>query len=109
MGEYLGEFEHLILLSLLRLGPDAYGVSIRQLLVERAGRDVSFGAIYSTLRRLEEKGLVRSSLGEPEPVRGGRAKKYFAITPRGRTAVRDAQRAFVRMAEGLWKYRDELA
>ena len=101
MAEYLGEFEHLILLALLRLGEDAYGVTIRDALRERAGREASFGAIYSTLRRLEAKGLVRSSVGDPTPVRGGRAKKYVAVTPRGREAVREAHRAFGRMAEGI--------
>jgi PadR family transcriptional regulator PadR len=101
MPDYLGEFEQLILLALVRLGPAAYGVTIRETLRERAGRDVSFGAIYSTLRRLEVKGLVRSSVGDPEPVRGGRAKKHVAITPRGRSAVGNAQRVFGRMAAGL--------
>ena len=101
MPDYLGEFEQLVLLALVRLGEDAYGVTIRQLLRERAARDASFGAIYSTLRRLEAKGLVRSSVGDPTPVRGGRAKKYVVITSRGREAVRQAQRAFGRMAEGL--------
>ena len=101
MPDYLGEFEQLILLALVRLGDDAYGVTIRDTLRERAGRDVSFGAIYSTLRRLEAKGLVRSTLGDPEPVRGGRAKKLVTVTARGRAALADAQRAFGRMAEGL--------
>lgn len=101
MADYLGEFEHLILLALLRLGENAYGVTIRETLRARAGRDTSFGAIYSTLRRLEVKGLVRSSLGDPAPVRGGRAKKYVAVTARGREAVREAHRAFGRMADGL--------
>lgn len=101
MPAYLGEFEQLILLALVRLGEDAYGVTIRRLLRERADRDASFGAIYSTLRRLEAKGLVRSTVGDPTPVRGGRAKKYVSITARGREAVRGAQRAFGRMAEGL--------
>lgn len=101
MSDYLGEFEHLLLLALLRLGEDAYGVTIRDTLRERTGRDVSFGAIYSTIRRLEAKGLVRSSVGDPTPVRGGRAKKILAVTVRGRAAVREAQRAFGRMAEGL--------
>jgi len=101
MADYLGEFEQLILLALIRLGDDAYGVTIRDTLRERAGRDASFGAIYSTLRRLEAKGLVRSTMGDPSPVRGGRAKKYVAVTNRGREAVRDAQRAFGRMADGL--------
>ena len=75
MADYLGEFEQLILLALARLGDEAYGVTIRDTLEERAGRTPSFGAIYSTLRRLEQKGLVRSFLGEPEAVRGGKAKK----------------------------------
>jgi DNA-binding PadR family transcriptional regulator len=99
--DYLGEFETLILLSLARLGDDAYGVTIRDTLVERAGRRASFGAIYSTIRRLEAKGLVKSRLGDPEAVRGGRAKKYVVLTARGRAALRDTHNAFVRMAEGV--------
>lgn len=101
MPEHLGEFEQLILLALARLGDDAYGVTIRQTLVERAGRKASFGAIYSTLRRLEQKGLVRSAYGDPEPVRGGRAKKHVALTVRGRVALRQTHAALVRMAEGV--------
>ena len=99
--EYLGEFEQLILLALARLGDAAYGVTIRQTLAERAGRKASFGAIYSTLRRLEDKGLVRSVYGDPEPVRGGRAKKHVMLTARGRAALRQAHAAFVRMADGV--------
>ena len=101
MPAYLGEFEQLVLLALARLGDEAYGVTIRAMLVERTGRRPTFGAIYSTLRRLEAKGLVRSSLGDPEPVRGGRAKKHVALTPRGREALRDAHRAIVQMAQGV--------
>ena len=101
MADYLGEFEQLILLALARLGDDAYGVTIRETLVERAGRRPSFGSIYSTLRRLEQKGLVRSYFGVPEPVRGGKAKKHIAITPRGRAALRESHAAVVRMAEGV--------
>jgi len=101
MSDYLGEFEQLVLLALARLGDDAYGVTIRETLIQRAGRQPSFGAIYSTLRRMEDKGLVRSTLGEPEAVRGGRAKKYVALTARGRAALRDSHAAVVRMAEGL--------
>jgi PadR family transcriptional regulator PadR len=101
MPDYLGEFEHLVLLALARLGQDAYGVTIRHTLMDRGGRDVSFGAIYSTLRRLERKGLVRSRYGDPEPVRGGRAKKYITVTPRGRAALRAGHAAIIRMAEGL--------
>jgi DNA-binding PadR family transcriptional regulator len=101
MPTYLGEFEQLVLLALARLGEDAYGVTIRALLMERTKRKPSFGAIYSTLRRMEEKGLVRSFEGEPEPVRGGRAKKHVALTAKGRAALREAHAAVVRMAEGV--------
>jgi len=101
MGDYLGEFEQLLLLAVLRLGEDAHGLTIRDTLRERAGRVVSYGAIYATVRRLEGKGLLRSTLGAPEPVRGGRARKQLELTARGRTALRDAQRAFGRMAEGI--------
>ena len=101
MPDYLGEFEHLILLALARLGDEAYGVTIRQTLIARTSRRPSFGAVYSTLRRMEEKGLVRSFIGEPEAVRGGRGKKHVVLTPRGRAALRDAHAAVVRMAEGI--------
>jgi DNA-binding PadR family transcriptional regulator len=101
MGDYLGEFEQLILLALARLGDDAYGVTIRKTLEERTGRQPSFGAIYSTLRRLEQKGLVRSFTGEPEPVRGGRAKKHVVLTPRGRASMHEAHTAVMRMAQGV--------
>lgn len=101
MSDYLGEFEQLLMLAVVRLGDDAHGLTVRDTLRERAGRTVSYGAIYSTIRRLEDKGLLRSTLGAPEPVRGGRARKQLELTPRGRTALRHAQRAFGRMAEGL--------
>ena len=99
--DYLGEFEQLILLALARLGDEAYGVTIRDTLLQRTPRKPSFGAIYSTLRRMEEKGLVRSFPGQPEPVRGGRAKKHVVLTPRGRAALREAHGTFLKMAEGL--------
>jgi DNA-binding PadR family transcriptional regulator len=101
MSDYLGEFEQLILLALARLGDDAYGVTIRQTLEERTGRQPSFGAIYSTLRRLEQKGLVRSYTGKPAAVRGGRAKKHVLLTARGRAAMRETHAAAIRMAEGI--------
>ena len=101
MAAYLGEFEQLVLLALVRLGEDAYGVTIRATLLERTKRKPSFGAIYSTLRRMEEKGLVRSFQGEPAAVRGGRAKKHVALTAKGRAALREAHAAVVRMAEGV--------
>ncbi len=101
MAGYLGEFEYLVLLALARLGEDAYGVTIRDTLVERTGRAPSFGAVYSTLRRLEDKGYVRSYLGDPEAVRGGRAKKFILLTSQGLAALRDSHTAFARMAEGV--------
>jgi PadR family transcriptional regulator, regulatory protein PadR len=101
VADYLGEFEQLILLSLAQLGDDAYGNTIRQLLAARAARKASFGAIYSTIRRLEAKGLVRSFKGEPEAVRGGRAKKYVVLTRQGRAALKASHTAILKMAEGL--------
>jgi PadR family transcriptional regulator, regulatory protein PadR len=98
---YLGEFEQLVLMALARLGDDAYGVTIREVLIERTGRQASFGAIYSTVRRLEGKGLVESAWGEPEAVRGGRAKKLVTLTARGKAALRASYSAVVRMADGV--------
>jgi DNA-binding PadR family transcriptional regulator len=98
---YLGEFEHIVLLAVLRLDDAAYGVTVRREIEARTGRDVSIGAIYATLDRLEAKGLVRSRLGEPTAERGGRAKRLFRVTARGIQAVNDAQRALQRMVDGL--------
>ena len=80
---YLGEFEHLILLSVMRLGDDAYGVTIRREIERQTGRSVSLGAIYPALDRLEDKGFINSHVGEPTPKRGGRAKRYLRLTPEG--------------------------
>ena len=76
---FLGEFEQLVLLAILRLGEQAYGTTIRQILLDVIQRDVSIGALYTTLTRLEDKGLIRSAKGEATAERGGRAKKYFEI------------------------------
>ncbi|MGH9384346.1 MAG: PadR family transcriptional regulator [Vicinamibacterales bacterium] len=97
----LGEFEQLILLAILRLGDDAYGVTIRAEISEHAGRDVAPGALYTTLDRLEAKGLIKSRMGEPTPQRGGRAKRHLTVTASGIRAVRRAQRAYQRLLEGL--------
>ena len=99
--EYLGEFEHLVMLAVLRLGDEAYGVPIRQTIEERGQRPVSFGAVYSTLRRLRKKGYVATRHGDPEPVRGGRAKKFFVLEPRGLEVLQSAQLRMTRMASGL--------
>ena len=85
---YLGEFEQLVLLAVMRLGPESYGVTIRQEIQARSGRDVSLGAIYPTLERLETKGYVSSRIGHPTGERGGRSKRHFALEPAGEEALR---------------------
>ena len=97
----LGEFETLVLIALARQGSDAYGVSICSDIAERTGRDVSLGAVYKTLERLETKGLLRSWVGEPTAQRGGRRRKFYALRPAGETALRQAYRAFTAMAGGF--------
>ena len=97
----LGEVEHLVLLALLRLGQQAYGVTVRQEIESRTNRDVSLGAIYATLERLETKGFVKSHRGDPTPERGGRSKRFFRVTPQGMAAVNRTQSALKSMTEGL--------
>lgn len=98
--KYLGEFETLVLIALLRLGNDAYGVSIRREIEARAGRSVLIGSVYAALERLEAKGLVRSRLGEATARRGGRRKKHFVITAGGEARLRDTMRGLRRMICG---------
>ncbi len=97
----LGEFEQLLLLAVLRLGEDAYGVTIRREIEERTGREVSLGAIYPTMDRLEEKGLLTSFMGEPTGERGGRSRRYFTVLPEGVRALCRARDTFLAMWEGL--------
>lgn len=97
----LGDFEQLVLLALLRLGPEAYGATIRREIETRTGRDLAMSAVYVTIERLEIKGLVRSRVGEPTPQRGGRRRKHVALQPAGRRAITQACRAFQHMTEGL--------
>jgi PadR family transcriptional regulator PadR len=99
--EFLGGFELLVLLALIRLGDDAYGVPISQAIEESSGRDVALGSVYLTLDRLETKGFVSSKLGEPTAVRGGRAKTYFRITAKGLREVRQAQRTLITLWQGV--------
>lgn len=98
---HLGEFEQIVLLAILRLADCAYGVSIRQEIRERTGRSTVPGALYTTLDRLEQKGLVASRLGEPTPERGGRAKRYYDVTAAGLEAVERAQRSYQSLMQGL--------
>jgi PadR family transcriptional regulator PadR len=93
----LGRFEEIVLLALVRLRENAYGVPIRREIAERTGRDVSFGAVYTTLERLERKGYVSSRVGEPTPERGGRAKRYFRIEAPGRRALNSSRETIARM------------
>jgi PadR family transcriptional regulator len=97
----LGEFEQLILWTLIRLGPDAYGATVQAEIETRGGRDVSVSAVYTTLDRLEIKGLVRSRIGEPTPQRGGKRKKHYEITPAGTRALRDSYELLKRMTRGI--------
>jgi len=97
----LGEFEQVVLLSILRLGDDAYAVSVRDEIARCTGREVSRGSIYITLDRLETKGYLKSRLADPTPERGGRAKRYYALRPRAIEALRDSRRALVALWRGL--------
>jgi PadR family transcriptional regulator len=97
----LGDFEQLVLMGVLRLGAAAYGAAIRQEIHARSGRDVSINAVYTTLDRLEGKGLLRSWVGEPTAERGGRRKKFYELRPAGVAALRQAYHAFTAMAAGL--------
>ena len=98
---YIGDFELMVMLALLRLGEGAYGVPISREIEQQCGRDVALGSVYATLERLEEKGLVSSDLGEPTPERGGRAKRYFSLTRKGLREVRETRRALIRLWRGL--------
>ena len=100
----LGEFEQLVLLAILRLGTNAYGMTIRREIEERAGRPTSIGALYLTLDRLEQKGFVESNLGEATSERGGRAKRFFAVNPSGRAMLRRSLVAVQKMAKGYFKF-----
>jgi PadR family transcriptional regulator len=95
----LGDLEHLVLLAVLRLGQDAYGIPILDEVSARSGRDVSRATIYVALKRLERKGLLASRLGDSTPERGGRAKRFFKLRPAGLRALRDSRAMFL----NLWR------
>ena len=97
----LGEFEHVVLLAVLRLGDEAYAVPILDEIERCTGRSISRGSVYITLDRLETKGYLRSWLADPTPERGGRAKRYYALRPRAIAALRDSRRALVALWRGL--------
>ena len=105
-GNFLGEFELYVMLALNGLGPSAYGVTIRQEIEARTARDVSIGAVYATLSRLDAKGLVRFELSPPLAVQGGRARKCYALTAQGRRALQHSTSMLARMMGG-WQPRTE--
>jgi PadR family transcriptional regulator PadR len=98
---YLGEFELVVMLVVIRLGEDAYGVPISREIEQQTGRAVAFGTVYATLERLQKKGFVSSRLGDATPERGGRAKRYFEATPTGVRTVKETKQTLVRLWGGL--------
>jgi PadR family transcriptional regulator PadR len=99
-GDFLGEFEYIVMLSLLRLGDDAYGMTIRQDIEERTERPVAVGAVYAALDRLEDKGYITSKEGDSTRGRGGRSKTYYKVSGTGLQAVRQTRTVFRRMEKG---------
>jgi DNA-binding PadR family transcriptional regulator len=105
----LGEFELMVLLSVIRLGDNAYGVPISRELEKQRGREVSVGSVYAALERLEERELVSSSLGDPTPERGGKAKRYFRITNSGLREAHEMRRILTRLWRGMPDLKGEQA
>ncbi len=101
MEQHLGELEQLVMLALARLGDEAYGVTVQETLVARTGRTPALATIYTTLARLEAKGLAASHLGEPRAERGGRARKHYRITAPGRAALRRSLADVRALTQGL--------
>lgn len=99
--ESLGEFEHCVLAAVAHLDDEAYGVTIRQEIGDRAGRDIAIGALYTSLDRLERKGYLRSTMSDPTPERGGRSKRYFTVTTAGARAMQRSRERLLRMWAGL--------
>jgi PadR family transcriptional regulator PadR len=99
MKGYIGEFEELVLLTVALLGEDAYGVTIKECIEDRAGREISIGALHSTITRLEEKGFLKSSMGGATQERGGRRKRYFEVTRSGRLAMEHIKQ----LRDDYWK------
>lgn len=97
----LGDFEQLVVLAVIRLGDDAYGITITAEIEDRTGFRISRGAVYTTLNRLENKGFLSSYLGEPLPVRGGRSRRYYRVEPEGLEALQTMRVALERMWKGL--------
>jgi DNA-binding PadR family transcriptional regulator len=97
----LGRFDHLLLLAVMRLGDEAYGMTILREHAAHTGREIAAGAIYTALARLETRGYVRSRLGDPTPERGGRAKRFYRVLAAGEKAVARAEAAFAALGREL--------
>ncbi len=98
---YIGEFEQVVLMTVLRLGEGAYGATIRNEIAERTGRDLSLSAVHTTLERLEDKKLLHSRVGDPTPQRGGRRKRFFSLSAAGEQALQASWQRLKKAAEGL--------
>jgi PadR family transcriptional regulator PadR len=97
----LGDLEQLVMLALLQLGDEGFGAAVQRVIAEQAGRDVTLGAVYTALARLEEKGFVTSRVGDPLPQRGGRRRRLYVVEPSGRAAIAEAWQAMRSLARGL--------
>ena len=100
-GELLGSLEHIVLLALVRVDQNAYGMTVRREIEQCTGRNISIGAVYATLERLQAKGFVTSFTGEPTPERGGRAKRVFRVEAAGMRALQISRETIVSMTAGL--------
>jgi PadR family transcriptional regulator, regulatory protein PadR len=98
---YLGEFEQVVLLAILRLGDEAYAIPIREEIADRTGRSVARGALYTALERLETKRCLTSRMSDPLPERGGRSRRYYTVTPAGVSALRASRRELLQLWQGL--------
>lgn len=105
----LGEFEQIVMLALVRLGSDAYGASVCGEIESRGDRGVSVSAVHTTLERLEQKGLVKSRIGDPTPQRGGKRKRHYEMTALGMKSLQASYRSIRNMAEGIEHLLGELA
>ncbi|MGH9386725.1 MAG: PadR family transcriptional regulator [Vicinamibacterales bacterium] len=105
----LGEFEQIVLMALLRIGADAYGATVCLEIEKRSGRGASLSAVHTTLERLEQKGMVRSRIGDPTPQRGGKRKRHYEVSAPGRRALQAAYRSIRNMADGIEGLLGEIA
>jgi PadR family transcriptional regulator PadR len=103
----LSNFELMVMLAIIRIGDDSYGVSISNEIEETTGTEVLLGSVYDTLARLEQKGLISSAIGEATPERGGRAKRHFRATSKGIRVVRDTRQSLVKLWKGLPQLKGE--